>query len=140
MADDIRLPTLMQEYLVLDAGTDSFLQQLPVGVEEPVSGDRVGDGLDLPVERVIAIGRNDYAGGILELHLPIPGIPDEPAIVFILGQVAVVVVGGCHRAADRYDLVLLVGTPGLGDTVGCDASQILADALSKSHWNSEILL
>ena len=48
----------------------------------------------------------------------VPGIVDEPVTVLVLGQVAVVVIGGGCRATYRSDLVLPVRAAGLGRAVG----------------------
>ena len=46
------------------------------------------------------------------------GIVDEPVIVLVLGQVAVVVISGGCRATYRSDLVLPVRATSLGGAVG----------------------
>ena len=48
---------------------------------------------------------NDHIRCVLNLDHHVPGVPHEPVIILVFGQVAIVVIGRGRRAADTGNLV-----------------------------------
>ena len=96
------------------------LQQLPIAAEEAV-GHRGPDGIrHMPVQGIAAVGDYHHIRRILDLDDLVPSVVDEAVVVLVGGQVAVAVISRRGGAADRDDLILLVGRPGLRGAVGGD--------------------